>query len=439
MGVTTKLNRFLKLGGMTASVAGHYLGARLVGSLSPPETRTRRIHHAHERAGEILARTLGDLKGPVMKIGQMASISTGLLPVEISSALAVLRRSVPFVPYEVIAGVIEQELGERPEVLYRSFETDPFAAASIGQVHRAITDDGRDVVVKVQYPEVSASVDSDLAQLRLALRAAGFMKDRRENLRRFFREIAAQLREELDYCREADNVRLLGGFHRKTPGLHVPEVVQERSAERVLTLTYEPGESLEEAARFSQAARDRIGVQLVRRVYAEILELGALHADPNPANFGFRPDGTLALYDFGCVRRFTEEERIGMAAILRGVLAGDCDAIEEGLRATGVRNPEGPDIDPSLYKNLLKVLAPALDGEPTFDIGGASIHQQFISLVPKMRRYTKSFNVTAGMMLVQRVNVGTYGNLRRLGARVPLRAVLEERLASARSSRENLP
>jgi predicted unusual protein kinase regulating ubiquinone biosynthesis (AarF/ABC1/UbiB family) len=429
MGVRTKIGRFFKLGGMTASVASHYLGARLAGSLSSQESKTRRIRRTHERVGKILAQTLGDLKGPVMKVGQMASISTGLLPIEISSALAVLRRSVPFAPYDIIARQIERELGEPPEALFRTFEREPFAAASIGQVHRAVTDDGREVVVKVQYPEVSASVDADLAQLRLALRAAGVMKDRREHFDKFFKEFAAQLREELDYCLEADHVRIMADFHRgRHPFLHVPEVVSERSSGRVLTLTFEGGASLEESASFPQPVRDQIGERLVRRVYAEILDLGVLHADPNPANFGFRQDGTLALYDFGCVRRFTDDERQGLRAILGGVLTRDCDAIEQGLVTAGVRNPDGPAIDPALYGYLLDVLSPALDGVAPFDMGGAMLHRQFVSLIPKMRRHTRSFNITAGMMLVQRVNVGTYGNLRKLGARVPLRQILREAL-----------
>jgi predicted unusual protein kinase regulating ubiquinone biosynthesis (AarF/ABC1/UbiB family) len=196
----------------------------------------------------------------------------------------------------------------------------------------------------------------------------------------------------------------------------------------VLTLTIEGGASLEESSGFPQPVRDRIGEGLIRRVYAEILDLGVLHADPNPANFGFRRDGTLALYDFGCVKRFTDDEKQGLKAILRGVLTRDCDAIEQGLIAAGVRNPEGPPIDPGLYRYLLDVLSPALDAAVPYDMGSAMIHRQFVSLIPKMRRYTGSFSITAGMMLVQRVNVGTYGNLRKLGARVQLRQILKEAL-----------
>lgn len=434
MTTNDKLKRFLKLGGMTASVAGRYLGTRLAGALSTRDAAQRRLATTHERAGSRIARTLGELKGPVMKLGQLASVSSGLLPMELASKLEGLRKDAPPVPYEVIAGQIEAELGEPPERLFARFDHEPFAAASIGQVHRAVMDDGREVVVKVQYPGIDGTVDADMAQLRLTLRAIGILGTRRTMFNRFLEEVSAHVREELDYCLEADNVRLLAQFHRpRHDFVHIPDVVGERSSQRVLTLTYEGGEPIAAASLYPQAIRDRIGDRLVELMYAEIFELGALHGDPNPANFAFRRDGTFALYDFGCIKRFTPEELSGIRDILNGAITADYDTIERGLVTIGARNLNGPPVDLTLYEAFRSLLAPALDSDEPFDVAAAVLHRRAPALLPHLRQELGSFDVPTGLLLLQRVNVGYYGNLRQLGARVHLRQIIEKALARSGS------
>jgi predicted unusual protein kinase regulating ubiquinone biosynthesis (AarF/ABC1/UbiB family) len=427
----SKLGRALALSQMTASVAGSYLGTRLANTLANPDKVRQRIEATHSMVGKRMARTLGELKGPLMKLGQMGSFSSGLLPREISEALAVLRKDAPPVSYSVIAKQVEAELGAPPERLFCSFEREPYAAASIGQLHRATTDDGRQVVVKVQYPDIAKSLDSDLGQLRFALRAAGALRSNKEVFDRFYQEIKAQLREELDYCNEAENVRYLANFHRERhPFVHIPQVVADKSSERVLTLTFEGGCSLEDAASLSQSVRDLIGERLIELLYSEMFNLGSFHADPNPANFAFRPDGTFALYDFGCIKRFNSDEHAGFRGILKGALERDFKAIEQGLLAIGARNPEAPPVEDSVYQSLLELLAPALDPDEPFDVGGSTIHRNALKLLPDFRKYIRSFRVTAGMLLVQRVNVGYYGNLRALSARVRCRQIIENAVSS---------
>ncbi len=414
---------------MTANVTSRYLGARIAGALRSDDGRRRGLSSTHERVGEKIAETLGQLKGPAMKIGQMASVSSGLLPAELTAPLERLRKDAPPAPIEVIAAQIETELGAPPEKLYRRFDPEPYAAASIGQVHRAVTDDGRDVVVKVQYPGIDSSVEADLAQLRFIFKTVGLMRDRREVFERFFAEISSNLRQELDYCQEADNIRLLAGFHgARHPFVHIPEVVGERSSQRVLTLTLEEGDALDKASLYSQEARDLIGERLVELIYSEIFELGALHADPNPANFAFRPDGSFALYDFGCLKRFTTEELRGLREILTGALDEDYAAIERGLITVGARKMDGPDVDPELYRLLRSLLEPALDPVTPFDVGNSTIHRRALALAPQLKKHLPSFRMPVGLMLVQRVNVGYYGNLRKLGARVRVRAIIERAL-----------
>ena len=420
-----RFERLVKLSRMTAGVAGDYLSWRIKDSFSKTMSSNELLKKTHSRVGARLAETLGELKGPLMKMGQMASISSGLLPLEISESLQVLRRSAPFVSYEVVAEQISAELGSPPERLFHAFDRNPFAAASIGQVHRAVTDDGRQVVVKVQYPGIDDTVDADLAHLRLALRAAGVMHGKKEVFRRFFADVTKQLKEELDYCNEADNLRLLSGFHRdRHPFVLIPKVVGERSSGRVLTLTYEGGDPLEKAAEYPTKTKERIGEHLIRLLYDEIVTLGAFHADPNPANLAFRPDGTIVLYDFGCVKKFTDQEHDALIQLIRAVFEADFNAIEENLQSLGVRASEGPVIEPEMYGTLLDMFAPLLSRTTPYDFSKGGLRRNLMTLVPAMKKYGKSFNITQTMMLVQRVNVGTYGNLRKLGARVPVRGTV---------------
>lgn len=430
-----KIDRFLKLGTMTTKIAGRYLGAKVSGALRTTEQKRQRLNRAHDWAGAKMAETLGELKGPVMKLGQMASLASGLLPSSLAAPLEVLRKNAPPVPFEVVAEQVERELGGFPDELFSRFEDEPYAAASIGQVHRAVTRDGRQVVVKVQYPGMDATIDADLSQLRLAFRAFGVSRHRQDTFERFFEEVKRQLHEEVDYFKEAENVRLLAGFHRdRHPFVQIPEVIPSLSSQRVITLTFIDGDPLEKASAYPRETRDLIGERLVQMIYAEIFTLGALHADPNPANFAFRPDGSFALYDFGCIKRFSSSEQDGIATILKGALGGDLEAIDQGLTILGAVNPDAPAVDRRIYKGLLDLLAPALRADIPFDLEASDVHRKAIALLPSIRKHAKRFTVPAGLMLLQRVNVGYYGNLRKLGARVWVRRIIEENLPGVAES-----
>jgi predicted unusual protein kinase regulating ubiquinone biosynthesis (AarF/ABC1/UbiB family) len=414
---------------MTTEVAGRYLGAKVAGVLGSERGRRSRLDRAHEWAGARIARTLGDLKGPVMKLGQMASLSSGLLPASLSAPLEVLRRNAPPVAYEVIADQIERELGGFPDELFHSFDQEPYAAASIGQVHRALTKEGRQVAVKVQYPGMDATIEADLAQLRLTFKAIGLVRKRKETFERFFEEVKSHLIEEVDYVKEAENARLLAEFHKERhPFICIPEVVDDLSARRVITLSFKEGVSLDEARRFPRHARDLIAERLVEMVYSQIFNLGALHADPNPANFAFHPDGSFALFDFGCIKRFTSEEQTGLKSVLQGALDRDPEAVDRGLAILGARSTDDPPVDRELLKTLRELVAPALRPTVPFDLETSDVHLKALKLLPSLKRHAASFTLPAGLMLVQRVNVGHYGNLRKLGARVRLRQIIEMNL-----------
>jgi len=422
--------RFLKLAGMTASVAGRYAGSKLMGLVQSAEGASLARAAAHARNGEAIARTLGELKGAVMKVGQMASLAGEVLPKEVVAALGTLQREAPPMPFETIAAQIERELGRSPDALFERFDRAPWAAASIGQVHRARLD-GREVVVKVQYPGVDESADSDLAQLKLALRASGLVQVPKEALDELFAELRDRLREELDYGLEAENVRVFRAFHRERhPFVVVPEPIGERSTRRVLTLAWEPGDSLGAlpAASYGQAVRDRIGEHLVRAFLAQLFELHAIQADPNPANFAARLDGTLVLYDFGCVKRIPDEVLAPWKGTLRAALDEEWEAVDRCLIELGVRRPDGPPPGADFYAAWRAIFAEPLL-TPGYDFGASRIAEKTMALAPRFFARLDSFQPAARIAYLDRAIAGHFGNLRNLGVRGSfgpiLRAYLE--------------
>ena len=314
----TKGRRFFKLASMTAGVARDYAKTRVAQAVGMSDEASEAAQR--RETGERIADTLGELKGAAMKVGQMVSAAKELVPPEVAEAMTKLQREAPPVEYEVIAEQIESELGAPPEVLFQDFGREPFAAASVGQVHRARTDDGREVVVKVQYPGVDGAVDSDLDQARLALRMGGVLRMPKDMVDAMFEEMRARLHEELDYCNEADNVRLFRAFHALHDHIVVPDVVGERSSKRVLTLTYEPGLSLQtlEKGDYSQELRDTLAQNLTQMLIDQIFGLNWIHGDPNPANFAFREDGRVVIYDFGCVKQLQPQMVAAVSELLVG-------------------------------------------------------------------------------------------------------------------------
>ena len=421
----TKGKRLFRLASMTARVAGGYTKSKIKSVFQSSEAAEADRTEQHKKAGELIAQTLGELKGAVMKVGQMASVASDLLPKEIADALGVLQREAPPMDFEVIAEQIEKELGAPPERLFHEFDRRPFASASIGQVHRARVDDGREVVVKVQCPGVDDAVDSDLAHLKLAFKASGLVKVDRKAINAVFAELKARLHEELDYCNEADNVRLFRNYYLGHDRVVVPDVVGERSSQRVLTLEYEPGDHVSKAGEYPLDVRNEIGATLFRVLADQIFNWGKLHADPNPANFAFRPDGKVVFYDFGCVKELDPDIIDAYRDTVRAGLDEDYDGIEEGLMRLGARVPGTPPLPDGFYKPWRDLFLEPLVGPDPYDFATSAIQRKALRFVPRSMKYLGSFQPPVELVFVDRVVVGHYGNLRALKVNAQYRPILE--------------
>jgi predicted unusual protein kinase regulating ubiquinone biosynthesis (AarF/ABC1/UbiB family) len=433
----TKGRRFMKLAGMTASVASSYAKDKVRGVLGKERT-DEEVAESYREVGLKIANTLGELKGAVMKVGQVASQARDLFPPEIADALSTLQNEAPPMPFEVIEEQIEREFGMTPDRLYEWFDPEPFAAASIGQVHRARTDDGREVVVKVQYPGVDESCDSDLAHLKMALRASGLLRVNKQAINELFDELRDRLHEELDYTNEAQNIRYFRDFHMDDEKVVVPDVVGERSAKRVLTMLYEPGDRIDDVdpEHYSQEVRDEIAHRIFDALGREIFELHAVHGDPHPGNFAFRPDGTLVIYDFGCIKKLKPEAVAAYAAAIRYGIEEDYDAVERALIAMGARDTDGPEIEDAFYKSMRDLLMIPFVYERPYDFGQATIHKALAKRTRELMKRMRSFKPPVDTMFIDRVVGGHYWNLQKLGSVVDLRPDLDELLALPQASWE---
>jgi predicted unusual protein kinase regulating ubiquinone biosynthesis (AarF/ABC1/UbiB family) len=260
------------------------------------------------------AEVLGQLRGLAGKVGQMASYIDGVVPpahrAAYTSALAALRAAAPSSSPEAIRELVEQELGAPIERLFSEWEAEPFASASIGQVHRARLESGRLVAVKVQHPGIERAVESDLENAGMIEALVGSLGPKSLDAAAVFDDIRARFREELDYRLEAEHQRAFARFHAGDPLIHVPEVIAERSSRRVLTSELVSGQSLDEVARLSESEKRAYAETLWRFVFKGTLVAGLFNADPHPGNYFFQEGGRVVFLDFGCVQPIDGTRRV---------------------------------------------------------------------------------------------------------------------------------
>ncbi len=430
---TTPGKRFMKLAGMSASIASNFAKdkvKRMVGVQADEEQRLRERQELYIEVGRQLATTLGEMKGAVMKVGQIASQFKDIFPKEIADALATLQKESPPMPFALIEAQIVKELGQPIDQLFAEFHTEPFAAASIGQVHRARTHDGHDVVVKVQYPGVDACVESDLKHLRMALKMAGLLRIDKAIIDAVFDEIRRSLRDELDYTTEAANVRMFAEFHRNDPKIIVPCVHEHLSTQRILTLDFEPGDHVSQMGLYPQTMINELGHRLFHAIGSQIYSLHAVHCDPHPGNFAFRPDGTLIIYDYGCVKKIKPEIVEAVRQTTLAALHRDYHDMDKAMIAMGVRNIDHqPSLQGDFYAPWSQLIMQGFSALP-YDFAHARLHEDVMAQLKRNLPYWKSFQPSPDTMLVQRAIGGHYWTMKQMGVvaafREDLQAIIGE-------------
>lgn len=291
---------------------------------------------------EDIARSLGEMKGAAMKVGQALSfVDVGLVPPEYRKALGMLQQDAPSMPFAAVAAVVTEELGGPPSEVFDWFSPEPIAAASIGQVHMAHLGD-REVVVKVQYPGVAKAVEADLRNAALLSAVArlgqkllvGLVGD--VDVRALIDEVRDRVGEELDYRIEARNQTDFRAAFAGEPGIHVPEVVADRSTRRVITTEYVDAMRWSAALEAPQEQRDQWGRAIARFVHLSLLRHGMVNVDTHPGNYLFHEDGTVTFLDFGCVSRFEPHRTEGIRRLVLAFYEDDDDAILDALVGLGL-------------------------------------------------------------------------------------------------------
>ncbi len=420
------LGRNAQLAGMSARIGRRQAVSRARGVFASAERREELDLALQLQTAEEVAATLGNMKGAMMKLGQMVSYVDESLPEPFRVALAQLQQDAPPMSAELAAGVVERELGAPPEEIFAEWDPVPIAAASIGQVHRAMTHDGRAVAVKVQYPGVDDAVQADLETSDLLSQAMRLIFPNLDP-RPLADEIRARLVEELDYRLEAANQQIFADWYRGHPFIHVPDVLPELSTGRVLTTELAQGARFAELETWSQSERDLAAESIYRFVFRSLYRLHLFNGDPHPGNYLFRPGGRVTFLDFGLVKRFDPAEVDYFERYIQHmVLEPDPAAFRQVLEESSAILPGAPVSDQELYDAMTPYYELVRDDAVltwTPEYASRVVHKLFDRDSP-ITRHTSGGG--AMFVFIQRINLGLYGLFGRLGATANWRRIAEE-------------
>jgi ubiquinone biosynthesis protein len=331
---------------VTIRVLASYLWLRLWRPLLGPDAYARGLVERHQRNARRVERTILELNGLFIKVGQLISILTNFLPEEFRSGLEGLQDQVPARPLEQIRGRIRAEFGKEPEELFAWFDPVPIASASLAQVHEARLHDGRRVALKVQHADIDQIVRLDLRAIR---RILGIIQlfTRIRGLESYHSEVHEMILEELDFAKEAEHINLIAGHFTNDRMVGFPVVVPEFSTRRVLTTEFVDATKVTDVAALESHGVDRTALaQRILTAYCQMIFIdGVYHADPHPGNILVRPDGRIVFLDFGAVGELSPEMKEGIPMFLEGVIRRDNQKITAALRRMGfVARAEGPGV-----------------------------------------------------------------------------------------------
>lgn len=346
-----RVRRYAKVGASVGGLAARLGAERVLG------VKMDRAQHAAD-----LRNALGGLKGPLMKVAQIMSTIPDALPKEYVQELAHLQANAPAMGQAFVKRRMMTELGPQWQTKYASFDLTAAAAASLGQVHRAVGKDGRRLAVKLQYPDMSSAVEADLRQLKLIF---GIYKryDAAIDTTHIHDEIAARLREELDYELESRHMRLYRAMLADEPHVHVPEVVPELTTKRLLSMTWLDGTRLLDYQEAPQETRNTIAMNLFHAWYVPFYRCGVIHGDPHLGNYTVRDNYDINLLDFGCVRVFPAKFVSGVIDLYKAISSDNRELAVHAYETWGFKGLSNDVIDTlNLWAEF--VYAPLLEDRP---------------------------------------------------------------------------
>lgn len=328
-----QLMRYGRVGGTMAGLAARVAGERYFG------IKIERGDHARQ-----LTEALGNLKGPLMKVGQILATIPEALPAEYANDFQQLQSNAPPMGWPFVKRRMKAELGADWESRFKSFEKEAAAAASLGQVHRAVTHQGQNAACKLQYPDMQSAIAADLNQLKIIF-SIYERYDQAIQTKYIHEELAARLYEELDYSLEARHCKLYAHLLKDEKGVHVPEVIDDLSTGRLLTSTWLEGEKILTFINASAADRNKLAMNMFRAWYVPLYYYGIIHGDPHLGNYTVRKDHSINLLDFGCVRVFPPKFVGGVIDLYHSLMENDIARSVHAYETWGFKNLSKDQID----------------------------------------------------------------------------------------------
>ncbi|WP_394728386.1 ABC1 kinase family protein [Altererythrobacter sp. GH1-8] len=424
-----RLSRLAGFSGLAAGVAGSVIGQgakRLAAGERPTLDELILTPGNAQR----LTDRLSHLRGAAMKMGQMISMDAGeFLPPELAQILAALRDKANFMPTRQLDKVLIAEWGKDWRKNFKWFNPRPIAAASIGQVHKALTREGELLAIKVQYPGVANSIDSDVDNVASLLKLSGLLPGELD-IEPLLKAAKEQLKEEADYIREGEQMRMYADRLAGNPTFIVPRLHEALTRPRILAMSFEEGGPIEDLVHASQELRNETFEKMVRLVMRELFEFGVMQTDPNFANFRYRKaDGKIVLLDFGASRDVAPEVTLAYRKLLEAGLVADPERIRQEALNAGFINEAVIERQGATLDRMIAIIAQEMSRDAPFDFG----NREFVPVLREegmaIARDKGSWHIPpAETLFVQRKVSGTALLGARLGAVINLRRLVEEML-----------
>ncbi|MGB0188986.1 MAG: ABC1 kinase family protein [Aequoribacter sp.] len=371
---------------------------------------------------ERVAERLSEMRGAAMKLGQMLSMDTGdFLPKPLADALSQLRAEAHTLPQKQTRATLQSIYGLDWPELFARFDIEPFAAASIGQVHKAQLHDGRDIVVKLQYPGVLASIDADVDNMATLLRWSGLVPEQ-VDVAPLLESVKQQLKDEADYELEANHLRSFGEALQEDARFWVPDTVDELSNKHALAMSFVPGEPIESLEHAEQDTRDRVMTALIELLLIELFELRLVQTDPNFANYRYDyPSGRIVLLDFGATRAFKVKFVNDYRSLAKAAVAGNTARMLAAADRLGyaIGDTEGPYRD--LILDVFNIALEPLSTPGVYDFGQSDMPSRMMALSNKITEHKDFWQAPpAEAIYFHRKIGGMFMLAHRLQARVPV-------------------
>lgn len=387
---TSRAGRFARMARMAGGVAGGMLaeGSRQLRAGKRPTARDLLLTPGNARR---VAEQLATMRGAAMKVGQILSMDTGeFLPRELADILATLRDNARCMPAAQLHAAMSEAYGPDWESLFYGFDTKPLAAASIGQVHKTISPDGREIVLKVQYPGVADSIDSDVDNIASLLRLSGLLPAG-VDIQPLLDDAKEQLKDEADYLKEAKFLQAFGKLLGKDKRFLLPEVLPELTHRNVLAMTYVSGSPIETIVDLPQAERDRVMTALIELMLLELFELKMVQTDPNFANYQYRRQtGEIVLLDFGATRHFKASFANNYKKLARAAIAGDEAKVIACAERLGFAVGDTPQYRDMVLQVLLIALEPVCT-DVEYDFARSTMARKLSALAEDISGFRESW------------------------------------------------